>query len=274
MHVAARKIEKFWVNDLCDIYLEDIKRDILEKGPDYLRSLNLLVQLTGMTLRLVHPFMPFITENLYQQLQFSLCKGAVSKYKYKSILQLPYPSVKEDPFLKFFDGAYMDDYEKVFAISRKIRWFRQNFFINREPLIEKIRVVSLSSTLPEYRKMLRASINNPDCQLEFVDLYDIYKFSDCYCVEVKLGQDSEEDSSSSSSDDSASSAKSCGKANSLESDEIYLLFTTRKDKLENRLRDAKLNLSKEKITSLLNQFDGLHTTRFSENYKRLTKIIS
>lgn len=228
-----------------------------------------------MTLQLMHPFMPFITENLYQQLQFSLSKRAVTKYKYKSILQLPYPSVKEDPFLKFFDGAYMDDYEKVFAISRKIRWFRQNFFINREPLIEKIRVVSLSFTLPEYGKMLRASINNPDCLLEFVDLYDIYKFSDCYCVEVKLGQDSEDDStSSSSSDDSDSTAESRGKANSLESDEIYLLFTTRKDKLENRLRDAKLKLSEEKIASLLNQFDRLHTTRFSENYKRLTKIIS
>ena len=276
LHYAARQIEKFWVNELCDVYLESIKWDIMEKHDDYLQSLNLLIVLTHKTLQLMHPFMPFITENLHQHLEYALSKVLSNEYKYQSILQLGYPSPKEDNLMKHFDHSYMDDYEKVFAIRRKIRWFKQNFFINREPLIESIRIASLSSSLIDYQKMISSSIKMDDCQLEFVDLYDIYKFNDCYCVQIDLNDETEDESSTPSSAGSSdsSSNESRVKSNSLLSDEIYILFSVDKNKLENRLHDTKLNLKDGKIASLLGELEQLHSSRFSENYKKITKIIS
>lgn len=273
LHKAACQIEKFWINDLCDVYLESIKFDIIEKRPNYLQSLNVLILVTSMSLQLIHPFMPFITENLYQHLLFAQCKPA-EKYQYKSILQLPYPCPSEHSLLKFFDSSYMDDYEKVFAVKRKIRWFKQNFLINREPLIDCIRVASSSSTLPNYEAMINSAIKIANCQLKFVDLCDIYHFDDdVYCVQVDLNED-EDCTSSSSSSDSDSAADARTKSNSLQSDEIYLLFSVKRNMLESRLHDAKLNLNETKIESLLRQFDQLHAKNFSENYKKLTKIIS
>ncbi|XP_017487366.1 PREDICTED: valine--tRNA ligase-like [Rhagoletis zephyria] len=277
LHKAACQVEKFWINDLCDVYLESIKHDIIDKRPNYLQSLNLLILVTSLSLRLIHPFMPFITENLYQHLSFAQCKSEKQDYQYRSILQLPYPSPSEHSLLQFFDGSYMDDYEKVFAIQRKIRWFKQNFLINREPLIERIRVASLSSTLPQYEGMISSAIKIADCRLEFVDLHDIYHFDDAYCVQVNLNDEDDEGTaqSSSSSSDSDSAADSRAKtSNSLQADEIYLLFSVKRALLEGRLHDAKLNLKEPKIKSLLGQFDQLHAKNFSENYKRLTKIVS
>ena len=277
LHKAACQVEKFWINDLCDVYLESIKHDIIDKRPNYLQSLNLLILVTSLSLRLIHPFMPFITENLYQHLSFAQCKSEKQDYQYRSILQLPYPSPSEHSLLQFFDGSYMDDYEKVFAIQRKIRWFKQNFLINREPLIERIRVASLSSTLPQYEGMISSAIKIADCRLEFVDLHDIYHFDDAYCVQVNLNDEDDEGTaqSSSSSSDSDSAADSRAKtSNSLQADEIYLLFSVKRALLEGRLHDAKLNLKEPKIESLLGQLDQLHAKNFSENYKRLTKIVS
>lgn len=272
LHKAACQVEKFWINDLCDVYLESIKHDIIDKRANYLQSLNVLILVASMSLQIIHPFMPFITENLYQHLQFAQCKSA-EKYQYRSILQLPYPSPSEHTLLKFFDNSYMDDYEKVFAVKRKIRWFKQNFLINREPIIDCIRVASSSSTLPNYEAMINSAIKIADCKLKFVDLYDIYHFDDeTYCIQVNLSED--EDCSSSSSSDSDSATDSRCKSNSLQSDEIYLLFSVKRDNLESRLHDAKLNLSEVKRESLLRQFDQLHAKNFSENYKKLTKIIS
>ncbi len=67
LHEAAQEIYQFTWRELADVYLEKSKAQILdEKLSDNTRKI-LLHQLT-VVLKLLHPFMPFITEEIWQKL--------------------------------------------------------------------------------------------------------------------------------------------------------------------------------------------------------------
>ncbi len=65
--VAARLYEFFW-HELCDWYLEFAKQRLKADDPACRRTLYLVLR---GTLQLLHPFMPFITEELWERLGFS-----------------------------------------------------------------------------------------------------------------------------------------------------------------------------------------------------------
>src|SRR5256884_4930807 len=74
LHEAARNVYDFFKHEFCDWYLEMIKLD-----PE--RSKPTLLYVFESALRLLHPFMPFITEELWQNLP----------HKGESIVIAPYP---------------------------------------------------------------------------------------------------------------------------------------------------------------------------------------
>ncbi|EDR29050.1 valyl-tRNA synthetase, putative [Entamoeba dispar SAW760] len=66
---ATQAIYSFWLYDFCDVYLEASK--VIFKGPDNERrraSEDVLYNVIEIGLRVLHPFMPFITEELWQRL--------------------------------------------------------------------------------------------------------------------------------------------------------------------------------------------------------------
>jgi valyl-tRNA synthetase len=70
---AGRQIYDFFWSQYCDWYLETAKiqlRRAADGGDDAARraTLQTLVDVLGGALRLLHPYMPFITEEIYQQL--------------------------------------------------------------------------------------------------------------------------------------------------------------------------------------------------------------
>ncbi len=65
---AAQKIYHFFWHEFCDKYIELSKSEI--KNPESETKKTLLYVLTT-SLKLIHPFMPFITEEIYQQLPIS-----------------------------------------------------------------------------------------------------------------------------------------------------------------------------------------------------------
>ena len=69
--VASAKIYEFVWDILCDWYIELIKPRLFEKGTESCKNAQrvLLYVLSG-TLRLLHPFMPFITESIWSHLAF------------------------------------------------------------------------------------------------------------------------------------------------------------------------------------------------------------
>ncbi|OTF72860.1 valyl-tRNA synthetase 2, mitochondrial (putative)-like protein [Euroglyphus maynei] len=153
LHHSARQIEQFWTDHLCDVYLESIKRDIVDRTESYSKSMNVMLYVARQTIKLIHPFMPFITENLFQQLEYRLSPN----YSYRSILESEYPNVQNDPVLNF-DRSIDDDMEKIIKITKKIRWFKQNFHIPRDSVLERIRIASLYGNLSDFQSLIESSV--------------------------------------------------------------------------------------------------------------------
>jgi len=91
-HEAANRIYDFFWGEFCDWYLELIKpRLTFEEGADKsvaLKAASNLVNLFDASLRLLHPVMPFITEEIWQ----AIYEGTAP---YKSIALAEYPQADE-----------------------------------------------------------------------------------------------------------------------------------------------------------------------------------
>jgi valyl-tRNA synthetase len=65
---AASAIYKFIWNEFCDWYIELSKSSLLSDGENKVTSQNVLTHVLESSLRLLHPIMPFITEEIWQKL--------------------------------------------------------------------------------------------------------------------------------------------------------------------------------------------------------------
>lgn len=82
-NLAAERLYEFIWHEFADKYIEDVKGRINENSYLILNTLYLIL------LKLLHPFMPFITEEIYQQLELHKFTG-LAKTK-KSIMIEPWP---------------------------------------------------------------------------------------------------------------------------------------------------------------------------------------
>ena len=109
---AARTIYEFLWSDFCDWYIELAKIPLYaartEAEKDTVRAV--LTYVLERTLRLPHPFMPFITEEIWQKLPHS---G-------ETIMLAPWPTY--DPALEFPDAH--DRMVTVMEVTRTVRYLR------------------------------------------------------------------------------------------------------------------------------------------------------
>lgn len=102
-----------WINDLCDVYLELVKPVVYDtsdanKDSRWAAQATLWIALEA-GLRLLHPMMPFVTEELWQRLPG---RGTLGADEPETIMLAPYPECKE---------AYKNaDSEKSMAIAMKV----------------------------------------------------------------------------------------------------------------------------------------------------------
>ena len=91
---AGRMIYEFIWNEFCDWYIELTKARLYDKDHERPRqtALYVLGYVLEHTLRLLHPFMPFITEEIWQKLP----------HEGKTIMLAPWPAGEEE---KLDDGA-------------------------------------------------------------------------------------------------------------------------------------------------------------------------
>ncbi|KAJ8904867.1 hypothetical protein NDN08_001381 [Rhodosorus marinus] len=69
LYNAVSATYKFWLYELCDVYLEVIKPVVNGEDPDAKNyALHVLYHCLHSGLRLLHPIMPFLTEELFQRL--------------------------------------------------------------------------------------------------------------------------------------------------------------------------------------------------------------
>ncbi len=80
---AASVVYKFIWNEFCDWYIELSKSTLFKENPHRKSAQNVLVHVLETSLKLLHPFMPFITEEIWQKLPSegdSIMKSSFPKF--------------------------------------------------------------------------------------------------------------------------------------------------------------------------------------------------
>jgi valyl-tRNA synthetase len=134
---AGRQIYDFLWSEFCDWYLEIAKIQL--RSPELkAHTQAIIAQVLERTLRLLHPFMPFVTEEIWQR----LARGARSEgrgtggegRRADSIMLASYPTADE----RFFDQAAEEQMGLVMELVRSIRNARAEFGVEPAKRIEAV----------------------------------------------------------------------------------------------------------------------------------------
>ncbi|KAK3579107.1 hypothetical protein CHS0354_022128 [Potamilus streckersoni] len=116
---ATTAVYNFWLYELCDWYLEYLK-PILYGSDEDAKTVcrNVLYTCLDTGLRLIHPFMPFVSEELFQRLPRR------TNNEPPSICVMPYPEVKQYPWRNI---ELESDVEFVQNVVKSIRSVRSDY---------------------------------------------------------------------------------------------------------------------------------------------------
>jgi len=114
---ALSTIYDFLWNEYCDWYIELAKVRFNPENKDAVSPLPVLIHVLETALRLLHPFMPFVTEELWQNLKSRL---PAKWQKAESIMIAKYPKADKNAV----DADAEDIIEAVIDITRAIRNIR------------------------------------------------------------------------------------------------------------------------------------------------------
>ena len=108
---AAQTVYSFFWNDFCDWYIEASKEKLLH-GSDEEKDLqvSILMDILESSMRLMHPFLSFLTEEIYQKLPNHNGDVIVAKYP-------EYDEKEKDAFAE----ASMDSLQEVVRVVRAVR---------------------------------------------------------------------------------------------------------------------------------------------------------
>jgi len=127
---AAAKAQEFFWNDLCDWYLEASKLSLYQDdGAEKDRALSLLLYVLEESLKLLHPFLPLITEEIYQKLPQNSNPELRSKLGRREgalLMNQAYP--KLDQFKD--DEALVRGFNSLQELVKGLRTLRSEFTIN------------------------------------------------------------------------------------------------------------------------------------------------
>ncbi|QPG73509.1 valine--tRNA ligase [Brettanomyces nanus] len=123
---ATQSIYNFWLYELCDIYIENSKYLILEGTEEQKKSArDTLYTCIDSALRMIHPFMPFITEEMWQRLPKRSTETAVT------IVKARYPQYRAE-----FDNAKgVAAYDLILDIIKSARSLLSQYNITKNAKI-------------------------------------------------------------------------------------------------------------------------------------------
>jgi valyl-tRNA synthetase len=126
---AQRQIYDFLWSEFCDWYIELAKIRLRTTAEEVLMPLTVLVYVLETSLRLIHPYMPFLTEELWQNL-----KGHLSPDWQigDSIMVAPYPEADANAI----DPEAERVIESVIEIIRSIRNTRAQYSVDNARWVE------------------------------------------------------------------------------------------------------------------------------------------
>jgi len=122
---AAHAVYEYFWNDFCDWYIEASKVSLYTADDNEKdRAVTLLLTLLEEGLRLLHPFLSFISEEIYQKLPIG--KG--------SIAVAPYPEYSSERV----DNEVEKYFESLQELVRLVRTLRSEFGINPEKKVKLV----------------------------------------------------------------------------------------------------------------------------------------
>lgn len=137
-NIAAGEIYNFFWDELCDWYIEAVKNRL--KSEDKKIVQNVLVYVLDMSLRLLHPFMPFLTEELWTKLPTA---G-------ESIVVAPWPKVAEE----YVDETAEKRFEEIMALIRGVRNVRAEVNVPQSTKVDLFIKGMLNEEEQEYIRFL------------------------------------------------------------------------------------------------------------------------
>lgn len=128
---AQQAAYSYWMNDLCDVYLELIKPVVYNKSEDnkenrWTAQAALWVSIEA-GLRILHPMMPFVTEELWQRLPG---RGTLGDSEPESIMLAKFPECNE----AYKNLVIEESMETTMKIVRACRSLRQQYNIANKVL--------------------------------------------------------------------------------------------------------------------------------------------
>jgi valyl-tRNA synthetase len=135
-HEAVQTLYHFFWDDFCDWYIELTKADVTAEEPSQRRtdSRSRLLTVLDHALRLLHPFMPYITEELWLQLPGQRTVHPAYEGATPSIMLASYPEGSEGAI----DQQAEDDMQTVINLITRVRNIRSEMNIKpseRVPII-------------------------------------------------------------------------------------------------------------------------------------------
>ena len=123
---AQQAANFFWLDDLCDVYLESIKPVVYDKSEEnrekrWAAQSTLWIALEA-GLRMLHPMMPFVTEELWQRLPG---RGTLGSEEPESIMLAPYPEFIE----KYASSAVEKSMSHTLKVVKACRSLRASYNI-------------------------------------------------------------------------------------------------------------------------------------------------
>ncbi len=136
-NLASKSIFEFFWNEFCDWYIESIKPVIYQEGFEKIKENTQAVLLTVLdkSLRLLSPFMPFITEEIWQMLPLD--------HEKKHLMISDWPEIEE---LERYAGS-SDDFRNLMEVIRGIRNVRSELQL---PPSKKIEIACTYKTDNKY----------------------------------------------------------------------------------------------------------------------------
>jgi valyl-tRNA synthetase len=172
-HAAVQTLYHFFWDDFCDWYIELTKADVTaeEASAERTAARTRLLSVLEQALRLLHPFMPYITEELWQQLPGAgkhLLHPAYGKAE-ATIMLTAYPEANPD----LINDAAEWEMQAVIDLISRVRNIRSEMQIKpSEPIPvligapdEKLRAV-YAANASQISRLLRASEVSVTAQLE------------------------------------------------------------------------------------------------------------
>ena len=144
---AQRRLHDFWWGEFCDWYIE-IAKIRLKTGEGVPSPIPVLLKVLDTSLRLLHPYLPFITEELWQNLKSRLCDEQMAD----SIMVAAYPEADETALNPKSERVM----ESVIEIIHSIRNARAEYGVEAGRWIEaQVYAGRLKSAITAYSEAIK-----------------------------------------------------------------------------------------------------------------------